>query len=412
MAINRDEFFAKKAKAALWDVAVSIKRGNPLPLDADSVFESYAELEAYAQGVLAYPGQVVSVVNADSTGVYYLDQALAIHEVGKVPVGDNKSIEINNEVISLHDFGKAYYKYVEATDNIAAHYEKTEGWVEKALEPKVVSEEGVLVLGWFEPNPTTIEGINSQVAALQTGLEDVKSILGTPATETAEATGLYAKADITYVDEKVADAITKADHLTRKIFDKFDDAKTYAESNEDADKYVYMVLTTETPYNKYDEYLCVNGTLEKIGAWEVDLSDYVQKEEGKSLVSDTEIAKLGTVKENAEPNFVKSVSEELSVDVEGKLSVTKIAQSKVEGLEDTLNDKIGSSAFSQLQDKVTAVEGSVGTLDTKVSGLEERIGTVETNVSNLETKLNDYVTTETFNEQINELKTAVTWQEL
>ena len=70
MAITREEFFNKKANASLWDVAVSIKRGNPLPLDADSIFESYAALEAYATDVLAYPGQIVAVVNADSTGIY------------------------------------------------------------------------------------------------------------------------------------------------------------------------------------------------------------------------------------------------------------------------------------------------------------------------------------------------------
>ena len=91
----RDDFFAAKAKGSLWDVAVSIKRGNPLPLDADSIFDSYAALEAYAADVLAYPGQVVAVVNTDSTGIYYLDQDLAIQPVGVIPVGDNKTIEVS-----------------------------------------------------------------------------------------------------------------------------------------------------------------------------------------------------------------------------------------------------------------------------------------------------------------------------
>lgn len=90
----RDDFFAAKAKGSLWDVAVSIKRGNPLPLDADSIFESYAALEAYAADVLAYPGQLVAVVNTDSTGIYYLDQNLAIQPVGVIPVGDDKTIEV------------------------------------------------------------------------------------------------------------------------------------------------------------------------------------------------------------------------------------------------------------------------------------------------------------------------------
>ena len=102
MAITREEFFNKKANASLWDVAVSIKRGNPLPLDADSIFESYAALETYAADVLAYPGQLVAVVEEDSTGIYYLDQNLAIQPVGVIPTGDNKSIEVSEEgAISL-----------------------------------------------------------------------------------------------------------------------------------------------------------------------------------------------------------------------------------------------------------------------------------------------------------------------
>ena len=102
MAITREEFFNKQANASLWDVAVSIKRGNPLPLDRDSVFENYAALETYAADVLAYPGQIVAVVNEDSTGIYYLDQNLAIQPVGVVPSGDSKSIEVTADgVISL-----------------------------------------------------------------------------------------------------------------------------------------------------------------------------------------------------------------------------------------------------------------------------------------------------------------------
>ena len=98
----RDDFFAKKAKGSLWDVAVSIKRGNPLPLDADSIFESYSALEAYAADVLAYPGQVVAVVEENSTAIYYLDQNLAIKPVGVIPSGDSKTIEVNSEgAISL-----------------------------------------------------------------------------------------------------------------------------------------------------------------------------------------------------------------------------------------------------------------------------------------------------------------------
>lgn len=202
MAITREEFFNKQANASLWDVAVSIKRGNPLPLDADSIFESYEALESYAADVLAYPGQIVAVVEEDATGIYYLDQNCAIQPVGVVPTGDDKSIEISEDsVFSLHDFGKAFYKYIPEEKNEAgevtkeADYEKVEvsesnPW-KAGLEPKVTTEEGKLVIGWFEPNPTTIEGVNDQVTAVQGTVADLETSVGAPSEGDTPATGLY-----------------------------------------------------------------------------------------------------------------------------------------------------------------------------------------------------------------------------
>lgn len=111
----RDDFFAAQAKASLWDVAVSIKRGNPLPLDANSVFKAYGTVggEDYAGSLLeyatsnpvAYPGQICAVVGVDATTIYYLDQELAIKPVGIIPTGDGKSIDVTPDgEISLHGF--------------------------------------------------------------------------------------------------------------------------------------------------------------------------------------------------------------------------------------------------------------------------------------------------------------------
>ena len=117
----RDDFFAAQAKASLWDVAVSIKRGNPLPLDANAVYNAYGtatvngDATTYTAGSLleyaktnpvAYPGQICAVVDVDKTTIYYLDQNLDIQPVGIIPTGDNKTIEVTaNGAISL--FGAA-----------------------------------------------------------------------------------------------------------------------------------------------------------------------------------------------------------------------------------------------------------------------------------------------------------------
>ena len=112
----RENFFDAKAIGSLWDVAVSLKRGNPLPIDADSVFESEAKLIEYIGDkitTVAYPGQVVAVVNADSTQIFYIDQELNYHPVGAKLDADGKAIKIDNNVLKLVGFD-------EATDGLLA----------------------------------------------------------------------------------------------------------------------------------------------------------------------------------------------------------------------------------------------------------------------------------------------------
>ena len=230
----REKFFDDLAKGARWDVGVSIARGNPLPLDANSVFKSYADLEAYAADVLAYPGQVVAVVNDDSTVIYYLDQEKAIKPVGVIPAGDNVSVDMDdNDVISLHDFGKAFYKYIPAQGDTAAHYEKvdvseTNPWT-AGLEPKVTAEG----LGWYEPNPTTVDGVNSQVTALAGRMTTAEAAIDAIEADYLKATdkegvvnAINAEAERAAAAEKAnADAIKAIADDYLKTTDKYDDTE-------------------------------------------------------------------------------------------------------------------------------------------------------------------------------------------
>lgn len=82
-------------------------------------------------------------------------------------------------------------------------------------------------------------------------------------------------------DAEVAAAIAAADHMKRKIVNSTADIDLTAA---DASQYIYMVKkgTTKTG-DKYDEYMVLDGALEKVGDWEVDLSNYQPKEDGKGL---------------------------------------------------------------------------------------------------------------------------------
>ena len=244
----------------------SIKRGNPAPLDVSEIWFSYEEMAAYAAtNATAYVGQQMSLVdevNNTATAYIILNAAGDLQEIGAGVLTDDLTVELNPEgELALHDFGKAFYKYIpeeknEETGEVTkeAGYEKvvvseSNPW-KAGLEPRVVLEGEDLVLGWFEPNPTTIEGVNNQVTAVQgtvsqldetlnaegglvDQVEDLQKEIGHAATEAGnDATGLYAeldkKADAEAVEEelaKKADADTVTEELGKKanaedVYDK------------------------------------------------------------------------------------------------------------------------------------------------------------------------------------------------
>lgn len=325
---------------------------------------------------------------------------------------DNKSVSFVDEegtTISLKDFGKKYYKYVAATESEEARYveqivDDSNPWI-TGLEARTVLEDGKVVLGWFEPNPTTIEGINSQVSSLQTAVDDVKNAIGSPASEGQPATGLYAKADADKVYTKeeteslIKEEISKYDHLSRKTFASIDEARAFvSEEGVNPESYIFMISSGNKENNKYDEYLFVDGDLELVGNWEVSLADYATKAEvagkvdaveGKSLVADTEIEKLITVRENAEPNFISSVNTtELKVD-DGLLSIISIVPSKVNGLEDLLNGKAEKS---------------------ELEAFELQLKQMGNTISDISEELNNFVTYEAYEKDIDELRDILTWK--
>lgn len=119
--------------------------------------------EKYAQSVYMYDGAVwqsiSSTVNIE---------------------GDNLSIEVNeNNVIALKNFGKRFYKFIEETEEAPSHYELVEvdeqnPW-DAGLEPKVTLENGNYVIGWYQPNLVTAEGVQDQVTAVQGTVADVQN---------------------------------------------------------------------------------------------------------------------------------------------------------------------------------------------------------------------------------------------
>lgn len=98
-------------------------------------------------------------------------------------------------------------------------------------------------------------------------------------------------------ETEVAATVAAADHLKRKKVANKDAIDLTAD---DADQYIYMVPKADGKNgDKYDEYMVLDGELEPVGDWKVNLEGYVAKEDGKRLMTDEEGTKLDGIAEGA-----------------------------------------------------------------------------------------------------------------
>ena len=140
--MTREEFFNALNSGAKWDVGVSIARTNPLPLDANSVFESEEALSNYVRtNALAYPGQVVVVLGVNEEQHTFVKVAV-IESVGAsgttkelaVSSGSNADIDkiiadINKKINGILDGTTAVAKATgdaQGNDIVTTYATKTE----------------------------------------------------------------------------------------------------------------------------------------------------------------------------------------------------------------------------------------------------------------------------------------------
>ena len=124
-------------------------------------------------------------------------------------------------------------------------------------------------LGRRQKNVT--DGLGQRVSALETNAP----------TKVSDLTNDKKYQTETEVSAAINKAVAAADHLKRKSVASTGDIDLKAA---DAAQYIYMVPKgTAGTSDKYDEYMVIDGVLEKMGDWKVDLSGYVQKETGKGL---------------------------------------------------------------------------------------------------------------------------------
>lgn len=131
-------------------------RGNALPLDASSVYESLAEAQSYAQAANAYAGQVITVKEGDKYNAYILDGDAGAYTLSKVGVDASAVKNYVQVVSSLPGEGQEQgVIYINTTDSKGYIYDGSEF---KVIFEDVTSEEG-------ESLSEQLENLKTELAA-------------------------------------------------------------------------------------------------------------------------------------------------------------------------------------------------------------------------------------------------------
>lgn len=276
------------------DWAMPFQRTGNFPLDRTDLFSTYADAVKYAAGNTSdpdsrglcgtsYVGQVITVFENDVVTVYKIQADRSLSEVGTATLGDQRTIDLGDGTLSLHNFGKQYYKWVDATgeegtDNyVAGHHElqivdEDHPWI-SGLEPKVVSATGVgFELAWYQPSPTTVEGLNSIVNTIQTDMQTANANITKLQTDVGNDGTTGAK---TGLHKKVADLETDVSAAKTKLAGIEEGAQKNVQADWNADSGDALILNKPSKLSQFTDDI-TEGVLSKVAQ---DLTEYYKKTE-------------------------------------------------------------------------------------------------------------------------------------
>lgn len=372
-------------------LGVNLNRQKYGALDMSQVFTSQADLNYYISkgtektgvsdtwlNVVPYPyaGQYLALVNNETREVaaYILvekeDGNFECKEVGKTPVGDGKTIEVDAE-------GKISIKATTPTDSNTYNLTYKNG-----------------ALTWAKVDNTTVEGLQSSISALESDVEEINGTLAThtdgiaankAATETNAANITAAEGKIkanaddiaaltttvnkhtsdladrytkSETDSAISTAISQTTHLSMKVVTEVS-AATITDP-----KVIYLYKADPAAAGKdkdvYEEYMLIDGVITKIGDTSTDLSNYATKGELTTAQSNLEekITAVDTKAANAQSDLT-AFKAEVAKDYETKEDAT--------AKKTALEIEIGKRATTEA---VTALEGRVDTAETDITGLK------------------------------------------
>lgn len=410
--------------------SVSFNPTSAFPLDARSYFESYnLALAAAAKAVEAgsaegtlYFGQTIAVVENGAAQLYIIQPDKTLTEVGSKVVVDENAFELDADgtlkLLGLADAeegaqlvkgadGKLSWivpstETVEGLQTTVATLQQDIKNIKDTLNP--VDEDGNPVEGGLVSDVADLEeaigeeavydeegNLITPATGIYKDIADIEDKIGDPANSELdkEATGLYAELELkanaadVYTKEETEDAIATAiagaDHLKRIIVDSVLDINVDEDSSL---YYIYMVPTgLEEDDDKYDEYMVIEYVnaddqtvrkIEKVGSWEIDLSQYAKVSDLTSLsntVADNKLAAENAIaaeKERAEAaekaNTDAIAAEKERAEAAEKANadaITEINETKVNKTDVYLKNEVYTKgeADQAIADKISEVNG-------------------------------------------------------
>lgn len=231
--MTREEFFNKLNTGAKWDVGVAINRTNPVPLDANEIFESVATMETYIKSnALAYPGQIVVVLGETETAAYL------VNAVG----GEGKGYSKLASTSGSGDVGQELAA-------LAARVSAVEGYFEGGIAKKATADAAGNVIADTYATVTALNGVQTTA---EKGVADAAT-----AQAAAEAAQATADAAVKTADfETFKTTNTAAIAAAKKAgTDASAALETYKTSNDTALAGVKVTADAALPKATYDAFI-------------------------------------------------------------------------------------------------------------------------------------------------------------
>lgn len=383
-------------------LGVNLNRQKYGALDISQVFTSQADLDYYTSKgaittgvstywyksatdkVVPYPyaGQYVALVNNTSRVVtaYILqekeDGTFETKEVGKLPTGDGKTIEVSADgQISLkadaptdtETYNLAYKNgtltWVKVDNTTLAGLESSIAALDSAVEALQTTAEGHTTdiaanKSATETNASAISGLDTRVSAAE---GSITTINGSISTINSELANRYTKSE---TDSKISDAISSTTHLTFEVVEEVS-ASTITSPNK---IYLYKdsAATASSSKDVYEEYMLIDGVITKIGSTETDLSGYATNDQ-LTAAQNTLQGSIDSL--NADVTADKAALETFKGTVADTYETKEAASASHTELTNKIDTKANSDDLTALTGRVTTAEGDIDSLESKVESI-------------------------------------------